>query len=292
LRHAGATVRDAGGLASTWDAKKQALLQTKKISRTGRIDALSYCFAWRMTSPQVAPMQGPLHEPVASEPLQPGRPMQPRRAQSQPGERVLYQLAARDLNSRWLARSARLMAWVLTGYTSVPYLFISTKSAILGRSVIWENLVTLSWLAGFAALVVAAPVAASSTAPLARLRGVSNEALSRVEWAAACGVPFKVLAPQGLIISALATAHATSWGDVARGLLTVLAIAGYLLVAAGVLGLCALWARRLSPTRGRTLFTLVMLIPMLLEHAQVMKSIPSLLNGLLLTCMSLAGGAP
>lgn len=229
-----------------------------------------------MVAPQVAPIATLALAPV------------PHR---QAAERALYQLAARDWNGRWLARSARLFGWVLTGYTSVPYLLIGSKSQVLGRVAIWENLATLSWLAGFAALVVAAPVSGSSTTALARWRGVSNAALARIDWAAACSVPFKVLAPAGLVMSVLATMHATSWGDVGRSLITVLAVACYLLIAAGVLGLTALWARRLSPNRGRTLFSLVILIPMLLEHAQVMKSIPTVLNELLRTCLSLAGPA-
>lgn len=229
-----------------------------------------------MASPQVAPVATPA---FAAAP------------RGQAAERVLYQLMARDWNGRWLARSARLFGWVMTGYTSVPYLLFGSKSQVLGRAAIWENLVTLSWLAGFAALVVAAPTTRSSTADLARLRGVSSAALSRIDWAAACSVPFKVLAPAGLLMSTLATVHASSWSDVGRSLLTVLAVAGYLLVAAGVLGLTALWARRLSPNRGRTLFILVILIPMLLEHAQVMKSIPTVLNDLLRSCLSLAGAA-
>jgi hypothetical protein len=205
------------------------------------------------------------------------------------GERVLFQLAASGWNGRWLARSARLFAWVLTGYTSIPYLFVSTKSEVLGAALIWENLVTLSWLAGIASLVVAAPTASSTISALARLRGVSDQVLSRVEWAAACSVPFRVLAPAGLVISVLATAHAASWGEAFRSMLTVLAVAGYLLITAGLLGLMAVWARRLSPTRGRTLLTLVILIPMLLEHAQVMKSVPTVLNELLVTFLSGGG---
>lgn len=226
-----------------------------------------------MAAPQVAQADAPAHAPLA---------------QRQAAERVLYRLTARDWNSRWLARSARLFGWVMTGYSSVPYLLIGSKAQVLGRVVIWENLVTLSWLAGFAALVVAAPVSAASTADLARLRGVTPTALARIDWAAACAVPFKVLAPAGLVMSTLATVHASSWSDVGRSLLTVIAVAGYLLIAAGTLGLTALWARRLSPNRGRTLFTLVILIPMLLEHAQVMSSIPTVLNDLLRSCLSLA----
>jgi hypothetical protein len=200
-------------------------------------------------------------------------------------------LAARDWNARWLARSARLFGWVLTGYTSIPYLLLGSKSQVLGRVAIWENLATLSWLAGFAALVVAAPAKDSSTTALAHWRGVSSAALSRIDWAAACSVPFKVLAPAGLVMSTLATMHATSWADVRRSTVTLLAVACYLLIAAGVLGLTALWARLLSPHRGRTLFALVILLPMLLEHAEVMTSIPTALNQLLRTCLGLAGPA-
>jgi hypothetical protein len=212
-------------------------------------------------------------------------------AQRQAAERVLYRLAAREWNDRWLARSARLFGWVMTGYTCIPYLLIGSESQVLGRVAIWENLVTLSWLAGFAALVVAAPVSASSTADLARLRGVAPTAMARIDWAAACSVPFKVLAPAGLVMSTLATIHASSWSDVGRSLLTLVAVAGYLLIAAGILGLTALWARRLSPNRGRMLFTLVILIPMLLEHAHVMSSIPTALNDLLRSCLSVAGAS-
>ncbi|HTM44698.1 MAG TPA: hypothetical protein VL137_07065 [Polyangiaceae bacterium] len=208
---------------------------------------------------------------------------------SVPAQRVLFDLMAVDLNHRWLARSARTFAWLLTAYTCVPFLFLGKHSTLFAQLTLRENLITLSWLAGIASLVVASPQLAPATESLARLRGVSAAALERVQWAAACNVPFRILAPAGLVISALSTLRSASPSALAQGLFHLVGVACYLLFAAGLLGLCALWARRLSPKRGRLLFLIVILVPLLLEPALPLTSLPTLLGQLLTLCLNLGG---
>jgi hypothetical protein len=209
----------------------------------------------------------------------------------QPAERVLFDLLALDLNRRWLARSARTFAWLLTAYTCVPFLFLGAHSRLFAHLTLRENLVILSWLAGVASLVVASPQTAPSTDSLARLRGVPATALARIQWAVACNVPFRILAPAGLVISTLATFRSAALPSVGVGLINLVGVACYTLLTAGALGLCALWARRLSPSRGRSLFLLVMIVPLLLESALPLTSVPTLLGRLLTACLSLGGAA-
>lgn len=204
-------------------------------------------------------------------------------------ERVLYALLSGELNGRWLARTARGFAWVLTVYTCFPFLFVGTRSAPLAAVAIRENLLALSWLAGFAALTVAAPRSELYSRQLVTLRGLDTALLTRVEWASACSVPFRVLLPAGLVVSTLALITSASLRAAGAALLTWVGALIYLVLAAGIFGMLASWAQRLSPTRGRSLYLLLIFLPLLLARALELHSVPGLLSQLLGWCLKLGG---
>lgn len=205
--------------------------------------------------------------------------------EARPSERVLFNLLAPDLHSRWLARSARGFAWLLTLYACLPFTFFSSDSPPLADLAIKHNLIVLSWLAGIAALVVAAPERDSRVASIVRLRGISPATLTRVEWAVACSVPFRVLAPQCFVLSGMALVKCSSLHEALRQLLVIAGVGCYALFAAGMLGLTALWSRRLSRTRGRSLFLLITLLPLLLAQPLQLQSIPGVLSDALDLCL-------
>jgi hypothetical protein len=92
-----------------------------------------------------------------------------------------------------------------------------------------------------------------------------------------------------LVVSTLALITSRSPGAAWSALLTLIGVLVYLVLAAGTLGMLASWAQRLSPRRGRSLYLLLLFLPLLLERALELHSVPGLLSRLLDWCLQLGG---
>jgi hypothetical protein len=203
---------------------------------------------------------------------------------------ALVTLLRGALARRWGIRAARIYAVMvsLSVTATIWYLARTYGPDMTTVSLVARASATLTWIAGgIAALALAAPpkdaALASGIAALASSRGFDDRALARAETIATIRLLGEVIVVPITAI-AIFVSLIVAGGSLNGAIWPILGSILFGLLAAGVLGAVASLCRRWGGARGRTLLTVVVLVPWFLAETLLpqktgeLLSIPGLLG--------------
>jgi hypothetical protein len=197
---------------------------------------------------------------------------------------ALVTLLRGALARRWGVRAARIYAVMvsISVTATIWYLARTYGPDVTTVSLVARASALLTWIAGgIAALALAVPpkdtALVSGVVALASSRGLDDRAIARAEMVATIRLLGEVIVVPITFI-AIFVSLIVAGGRLDGAIWPILGSVLFGLVAAGVLGAVVSLCRRWGGSRGRTLLTVVVLVPWILAEGLLPKSSAELLS--------------